>query len=284
MAVWAGRSVAMSIAGACAPLRPERVAQPTSTRSGLSVLRSVRERQLVRRQGLAAMTRIHNRRADGWHEKREVKRLFAVCCTRMNVQGTRSLHLPSSDEVVTMPTVHHLAEGRVGGGVSRRGGFSATLVAAVDRTRGASHGRPLRAPGELLLEARHEGFAALRLRAREVMGMPVSSRAAPHPSSCPVRVASEPMPVKRYFRKSGLRFSASNTTTQRKSGAPFQHTMTGSAVNGTSSKLVTGERRLRSPSRRHCPPVTLYGAEVPAALVRLVVNKSVRDKHPAAEP
>ena len=105
-------------------------------------------------------------------EKREIERLFAVL-TRMKAQGTAIIYISHHlDEVVTIAdrcTI--LRDGRVAA-VSRRGAFSAhDLVAAMTgRAAQAAVVAPF-APGELLLQARPDGVAALTLRAREVIGL-----------------------------------------------------------------------------------------------------------------
>ena len=99
-------------------------------------------------------------------EKREIERLFAVL-TRMKAQGTAIIYISHHlDEVVTIAdrcTI--LRDGRVAA-VSRRGAFSAhDLVAAMTgRAAQAAVVAPF-APGELLLQARPDGVAALTLRA-----------------------------------------------------------------------------------------------------------------------
>ena len=105
-------------------------------------------------------------------EKREIERLFAVLA-RMKAQGTAIIYISHHlDEVVTIAdrcTI--LRDGRVAA-VSRRGAFSAhDLVAAMTgRAAQAAVVAPF-APGELLLQARPDGVAALTLRAREVIGL-----------------------------------------------------------------------------------------------------------------
>ena len=105
-------------------------------------------------------------------EKREIERLFAVL-TRMKAQGTAIIYISHHlGEVVTIAdrcTI--LRDGRVAA-VSRRGAFSAhDLVAAMTgRAAQAAVVAPF-APGELLLQARPDGVAALTLRAREVIGL-----------------------------------------------------------------------------------------------------------------
>jgi ABC-type sugar transport system ATPase subunit len=105
-------------------------------------------------------------------EKREIERLFAVL-TRMKAQGTAIIYISHHlDEVVTIAdrcTI--LRDGRVAA-VSPRGAFSAhDLVAAMTgRAAQAAVVAPF-APGELLLQARPDGVAALTLRAHEVIGL-----------------------------------------------------------------------------------------------------------------
>jgi ABC-type sugar transport system ATPase subunit len=105
-------------------------------------------------------------------EKREIERLFAVLA-RLKAQGTAIIYISHHlDEVVTIAdrcTI--LRDGRVAA-VSRRGDFSShDLVAAMTGRAAQAAVVTALTPGELLMEARPGGVAALTLRAREVIGL-----------------------------------------------------------------------------------------------------------------
>ena len=131
-------------------------------------------------------------------EKREIERLFAVLA-RMKAQGTAIIYISHRlDEVVAIAdrcTV--LRDGRVAA-VSRRGAFSVhDLVAAMTgRAAQAAVVAPV-APGELLLQARPDGVAALIACApARSSGSPACSAAAAAGSSARLfGVTSEPTPV-----------------------------------------------------------------------------------------
>jgi ribose transport system ATP-binding protein len=207
-------------------------------------------------------------------EKREVERLFAVL-TRMKVQGTAIIYISHHlDEVVTIAdrcTI--LRDGRVAA-VSRRGGFSAhDLVAAMTGRAAQATVAAALAPGELLLEARPDGVAALRLRAREVMGLAgLLGSGSGRIIRALFGVASEPMPVRVFSGKVDFRFSAENTTTQRNLERVSAHDRV--SVNGTRSKLGDRERRLRSPADAIAAGIGMVPGE---RSLGLVVNQSVRD-------
>ena len=131
-------------------------------------------------------------------EKREIERLFAVL-TRMKAQGTAIIYISHHlGEVVTIAdrcTI--LRDGRVAA-VSRRGAFSAhDLVAAMTgRAAQAAVVAPF-APGELLLQARPDGVAALTLRAREVIGLAgLLGSGSGRIIRALFGVAKEPLPIK----------------------------------------------------------------------------------------
>ena len=143
-------------------------------------------------------------------EKREIERLFAVL-TRMKAQGTAIIYISHHlDEVVTIAdrcTI--LRDGRVAA-VSRRGAFSThDLVAAMTgRAAQAAAVAPV-APGELLLQARPDGVAALTLRAREVIGLAgLLGSGSGRIIRALFGVTSEPMPVKLGDRERRLKSPA----------------------------------------------------------------------------
>ena len=143
-------------------------------------------------------------------EKREIERLFAVL-TRMKAQGTAIIYISHHlDEVVTIAdrcTI--LRDGRVAA-VSRRGAFSAhDLVAAMTgRAAQAAVVAPF-APGELLLQARPDGVAALTLRAREVIGLAgLLGSGSGRIIRALFGVTSEPVPVKLGDRERRLKSPA----------------------------------------------------------------------------
>jgi ribose transport system ATP-binding protein len=191
------------------------------------------------------------------------------------VQGTAIIYISHHlDEVVTIAdrcTI--LRDGRVAA-VSRRGGFSAhDLVAAMTGRAAQATVAAALAPGELLLEARPDGVAALRLRAREVMGLAgLLGSGSGRIIRALFGVASEPMPVRVFSGKVDFRFSAENTTTQRNLERVSAHDRV--SVNGTRSKLGDRERRLRSPADAIAAGIGMVPGE---RSLGLVVNQSVRD-------
>jgi ABC-type sugar transport system ATPase subunit len=105
-------------------------------------------------------------------EKREIERLFAVLA-RMKARGTAIIYISHRlDEVVAIAdrcTV--LRDGRVAA-VARRGGFSVhDLVTAMTGRAAEEVVTAPVPPGDVLLEARPDGVATVRLRAREVIGL-----------------------------------------------------------------------------------------------------------------
>jgi ribose transport system ATP-binding protein len=188
-------------------------------------------------------------------EKREIERLFAVL-TRMKAQGTAIIYISHHlDEVVTIAdrcTI--LRDGRVAA-VSRRGAFSAhDLVAAMTgRAAQAAVVAPF-APGELLLDARPDGVAALALRAREVIGLAgLLGSGSGRIMRALFGVTKEPMPTRVFSEKVDFRFSAENTTTPR---------------------LSDTELRLRSPADAIAAGIGMVPGE---RSLGLVMNQSVRD-------
>src|SRR5712671_4973233 len=105
-------------------------------------------------------------------EKREIERLFAVL-TRMKAQGTAIIYISHRlDAVVAIAdrcTV--LRDGRVAA-VAQRGAFSVhdLVTAMTGRAAEVVVTAPV-PPGDLLIEARPDGVATVRVRAREVVGL-----------------------------------------------------------------------------------------------------------------
>jgi ribose transport system ATP-binding protein len=147
-----------------------------------------------------------------------------------------------------------LRDGRVAA-VSRRGAFSAhDLVAAMTgRAAQAAVVAPF-APGELLLQARPDGVAALTLRAREVIGLAgLLGSGSGRIIRALFGVTSEPLPIRVFSGNVDFRFSAENTNTPRP-GA--------------------GVRRLRSPADAIAAGIGMVPGE---RSLGLVMNQSVRD-------
>jgi ABC-type sugar transport system ATPase subunit len=105
-------------------------------------------------------------------EKREIERLFSVLA-RMKARGTAIIYISHRlDEVVAIAdrcTV--LRDGRLAA-VSARGAFSVhDLVSAMTGRAADEMVTAPVPPGDLLLAARPDGVATVRLRAREVIGL-----------------------------------------------------------------------------------------------------------------
>jgi ABC-type sugar transport system ATPase subunit len=105
-------------------------------------------------------------------EKREIERLFAVLA-RMKARGTAIIYISHRlDEVVAIAdrcTV--LRDGRVAA-VAQRGAFAVhdLVTAMTGRAAEVVVTAPV-PPGDLLIEARPDGVATVRVRAREVVGL-----------------------------------------------------------------------------------------------------------------
>src|SRR4051812_14977474 len=105
-------------------------------------------------------------------ETREIERLFAVLA-RMKSQGTAIIYVsPRLDEVVTL--ADRCTAPRAGRAVaaSRRGAFSVNdLVQAMTGRAEANIGTAALTPGDVRLEETEQRTDAIRLRAKEVVGL-----------------------------------------------------------------------------------------------------------------